>query len=275
MSAKLPPEIILGAATPGAALKGTWEHQKRANPKLTLGALCRKIGIKSTGYLADVFGGRRKLGPAYWQPLLSALGIDGAAAEYLSLKLAVEREPELGKDAATMLRLETLAKLVGSTQGTLPDRIRQVFFAFEVFSAFGLFRNKPTRTDLRGYFGAARGIELDLALHVLKSLALIEEGDEGAFHLLSDHVNFSDADDGLSHLDFLRLALRDADDKLARLYEQRGRTFFSSSIVSVREAAFVKALPAIKERIRLIESELETGDADRLVRFNIQIYPIE
>lgn len=247
---------------------------KARNPKKTLGFLAREAGIPSTGYLSDVASGRRQLAAKYQESLLGALGIYGTVAEFVRILISLELlDSESAEWKIVEKSRENLRKLMRQQNRSMPERLAGMFFAFEVFAAFGLTGQKSTRPALRGFFGVSRGIEIDRALALLIQSGLIERR-EDEFFVISDQVNFFGGDDGMSHLEYLTMAIRDAETRLGNWFDRRDESFFLSSILSVKDENYREVLPKIKDAIRRHESDLESGDADRLVRFNVQIYPL-
>ena len=247
---------------------------KARNPKKTLGFLARESGIPSTGYLSDVASGRRQLHAKYQEALLNALGIFGTVAEFVRILITMGRcdEDSAEWNIAEKSR-EDLRKLLRQQNRSMPERLSGLFFAFEVFAAFGLTGQKASRPALREFFGVSRGVDIDRALALLTQSGLIELRNE-EFCVISDQVNFFGGDDGISHLEYLTMAIRDAETRLGAWFGRKDESFFLSSILSVKDKNYRNELPKIKDLIRRHESDLESGDADRLVRFNVQIYPL-
>ncbi len=246
---------------------------KALNPKQTLGFLAKKAGIPSTGYLSDVMSGRRQLHAKYRDALLDALDVTGTVRSFVTVLLHLEDVGSGDGSDGLQIERDAIRKVLRQQSRQFPERLAGMFFAFEVFAAFGLSGQKATRDQLREFFGVGRGIEIERALGLLIQSGLIErEGD--AFRIVSDQFYFI-GKDGLSHIDYLTMALREAEDKVSTWYEKPDQSFFVSSILSVKDATFRAKLPEIKAAMKRVESDLETGDADRLIRVNVQIYPLE
>ncbi len=246
---------------------------KAHSPKQTLGFLAKKAGIPSTGYLSDVMSGRRQLHPKYRDALLDALVVTGTVRSFVTVLLQLEDLAEGDHADELVKEREAIRKVLRQQSRQFPERLAGMFFAFEVFAAFGLSGQKATRNQLRDFFGVGRGIEIERALGLLLQSGLIErEGD--TFRIVSDQFYFI-GKDGLSHIDYLTMALREAEEKVSAWYERPDQSFFVSSILSVKDGAYRAKLPEIKAAMKRVESDLETGDADRLIRVNVQIYPLE
>lgn len=265
-------DILLTADASAEILRRFYELRKADNAKYSLTFLCRAAGIKSKGYLADVMNGRRKLNAEYWEDLAHAFGLDGIRSELFRLLLRLDAAEEPAEKRELQPEIASHRKAIQAADETLPERLRGMFFAFEVFCAFGLYKNEPTRENLREYFGRSMGVELDAALHLLTSSGFAELAGE-RYKLLRQTVNFTDAEDGISHLNFLRLSIEDAMRKVEKLQPKKNVTLFESNMISVRAKDYIKELPRIKEAVRKLQTNLESGDADMILRFNVQVYP--
>lgn len=246
---------------------------KALNPKQTLGFLAKKADIPSTGYLSDVMSGRRILHAKYRDVLLDALNVTGTVRSFVTVLLAIE-DLDGGPGSEELVReREAIRKVLRQQSRQFPERLAGMFFAFEVFAAFGLSGQKATRDQLRAFFGVGRGVEIERALGLLLQSGLIERDGE-TFRIVSDQFYFI-GKDGLSHIDYLTMALREAEEKVGAWYERPDRSFFVSSILSVKDSTYRVRLPELKAQMKRFESDLETGDADRLIRVNVQVYPLE
>ena len=127
---------------------------------------------------------------------------------------------------------------------------------------------------LQSLFGRGRGVEIDRALQILIAAELVEALGGGNFRLNSHSINFAESEDGFSHLDFLKGAMKDAENAVDKWYARADRSFFTWSILSVKRAEYERLLPKLKDQIRVFEADLDGSDADSLIRFNVQVYPI-
>ncbi len=262
------------ATTASAALSAAMRLGKAKNAKLTLGFVARRAGIPSTGYLSDVMSGRRRLSHKYREGLFAAVGVEGTGADLLRVLCALEDEPDEEERSKLEREREALRKFLRQQSRSMPERLAGMFFAFEVFGALGLSGQRASRAQLRAFFGAGRGVEIERALAILLQAGLVERRGED-FHAVTDQINFFGGEDGMSHLDYLTMALRDAEKRVSDWYGKKDESFFSSSIISVKDSTYRAALPSIKDGIRRMESEIESGEADRIVRVSVQIYPLE
>ena len=256
-------DLLLAATSAHDAARAIYRWRKASDRKVTLGYLCRRATIRSTGHLADYFAGRRPLRGEQVSALAQVLGLTGAGLEYFCALV----------DEAPADRLAVLRKYLARKEAVRPVGLERMFFALEVFCAFGLFENQPTQAELRDYFGVARGIEVELALSNLISNGCIALSEGGRYAIVHEDVQFGE-NDAASSIRYLQLGIDDARKRVAQWFPCREEALFSSSVVSVRRADYERALPALKEAVHRWESAAESGAADQLVRVNVQVYPL-
>ncbi len=266
-------EILASASSGNEAIQDLLHRCKSFDSKFSLSYVCRKLGLNSKGYLSDVMRGRRFLGEKYWESLANFLQLDPAYREIFYLLLRIDAERDTHEQMLLKQELEIKRKAAGYSEKILSNKLRGMFFAFDVFCAFGLFKNSPGKDDLRTYFGVQRGLEIDVALNILLALDLIEKTADGRYGIKNYNIRFSDSEDGLSHLDFLKESMEDARRNVDRWREKRDESIFSSYIISVKRSQYLKVVDQLRRNLLEIQSNLESDDADMLVRFNIQVFP--
>ncbi len=67
--------------------------------------------------------------------------------------------------------------------------------------------------------------------------------------------------------------MEDARRNVDRWREKRDESIFSSYIISVKRSQYLKVVDQLRRNLLEIQSNLESDDADMLVRFNIQVFP--
>lgn len=265
--------ILAEAPTSTVAIRALYEHFKAQNPKFSLAVICRRSGIASRGNLSDVLTGKRYLHLRYLPGIVRAFGLAGEAAECLQLLIARDQEKDLAERQRMDRRIATLRKTLLIQRRAIPKNLAAIFFGIEVFCAFGLFKNVATREQLARYFSSDPRIRLEEALAILVEMNMIaQEGD--VFRVTASHVVFDEDTIGVSHIDFLKLALTNASDHVESWFQQKTLAYFESSVLSVKKNVFKVALKNLKSEMLIKQAELESGDADMLVRFNVQVYPI-
>jgi hypothetical protein len=188
---------------------------------------------------------------------------------------APKRAKLLGRLGLVRKALMVTVKPLGAmAESGAQNDVADLFFALQLFCAFGLFANKPTTADLVRYFaGTEAPAAVDAALAALVGLGLVRRIDE-RWGLLSEQIVFSEDEKGFSHLDLLKRGLAHAAAHVEEWFPRKTSSHFESSIISVRRERFQKLLPEMKSRLLLARSDLEAGDADMLISFNVQIYPL-
>ncbi len=262
--------ILIEAHSATEALKTLFEARKSRFARFSLGVISKKTGA-SKGYLSDVLSGRRNLNARYWDSMAEVFGLEDSAKHLFVLLLKRDTEDQPTELQNLDAEINAYRKALGMSVQIMP-KVQGLFFALEVFVAFGLFKNQPMREDLRNYYGVSRSIELDYALHHLKSMHLIEERD-GRFYLLKDHLNFLGSEDGLSFKDYLKESLLNALRQLDAWHERTDEAFIESTLLSVQRATLRGKLPEIRDAIHKMQADLESASADTMIHFNIQVFP--
>ncbi len=155
----------------------------------------------------------------------------------------------------------------------MPTPLTSLFFNLELFCRIGLFKNKATKSDLLKIYGKSRSSEVALAIENLKNSNLIFE-ENGYLTLINDQFKFETSSNN-SHIEFLHECLRRVSGKVEHWYQKPELAYIESSIITVEEAQYKKILPQIRSLFSEIQSDLESGKADKLILFNLQVIPLD
>lgn len=232
---------------------------------------CAKAGISSTGYLSDVVNGKRKLHSKYGIGIAKAFGLSREEARCLRLMVDLDNTADPSQRARIEGKIALAKKVLRIAKRPLA-KLYEMFFAMEVFCAFGLYKNRPTQEQLVSCFGQAHAADVGAALAVLEGMGLVRRND-GIFEPIDDQVFFAGDAGPEQHVKFLKQAMAHAVANLDRWFEERALAHFHSSIISVKRSEYLKLLPQLKSRFVDAEASLESSDADLLIRFNVQMYP--
>lgn len=267
--------VLVESGSGRDALRKLFQLRKRQDARFTLSTFARRVGIASKGHASEIVNGRRKLPVKYRRAAASALGLAGHAARYFLGLFALEDAGDGEGRAAVLDELLRLRKILEGDVGALPSRLRRCLFALEVYAALSIFGNAATHQQLLRFFGRERIVDLEQALRHLVAEKLLAHragvftnGPQASALLL-----FGEDPDG-GHLAFLQSSLADASDNLARWFVRRDVACLRSSILSVRRRDYERRLAAFREDLVQMQSDLESPDADMLVRINVQAYPI-
>lgn len=263
--------ILLAAADPATALARLFDARKARNARFSLAKFCREAGLVSRGHASDLVHGKRALTMRHVAGVARGLGLDELGAEYLRHLVARARAktPAATKSAGVRLALlEKTMRIVLEPAHALPR-----FFAFEVFAAFGLFANAPTLEQLVNAFGAERAKEVREALSDLERRGYVERG-ATSYTLKRPQIMLEGADVRGAQLAFLRHAMNDASGQLGKWFGRSPEAHFEASVISVKRDRLAPFVRELKAKLLEMQAELETGDADALVRFNVQLYPV-
>jgi transcriptional regulator with XRE-family HTH domain len=247
-----------------------------AAQELSLAALAKAAGLASKGYLSEVLRGKRLPKPVTAEALARALGLTGVPLRYFGILAARAAEADASKAAALDAELAALVKALHVGVAPMPEASGLSGFAIEVYCAFGLFAGKPGRQDLVGYFGKSRAFDVDRALHELaRGDFVVAHADHYTLREDTRHFAFDESKGGVAHLEFLRHAITAAAAAAEAWFPRKADSHFEAMILSVRRADYRVALQRLKADLLAWESGVETHDADTLIRFNVQVHPLE
>ncbi len=264
--------ILLECESTAELLQALFEVSKKFSKRTSIGSLAKQAKISSRGLVSDYLSGRRRPAPRYWEPLGQALQLKGLNLEVF---LCILKRESTAEDSEREVFTETIKKLrkaIATEFHVLPRRARGAMLFLELFSAFGLFQNRPTREQLRHHFGAQYQLELDMLLHLLINQGVIEQIDDH-YIVLKDSFKLVDSEDRYSHIEMLKAAMTDSRNHIDRWFHERDLALFSSGVVSVRRDKYQELISTIRNAVLKAHADIESSDAEMLVRFNIQIYP--
>lgn len=191
----------------------------------------------------------------------------------MKLLFALDAKRDDDERQRLLTQLSIVKKALNIREQSLTTDATRLFFGLEVFCAFGLFGNRASSAQLKTFFAASSPVLIDQTLELLTSLDLIRR-DDGAYCVKTSHVVFMQDIAEISHVEFLKLALAHAMQNVEHWFARKPESYFDSAVLSVKREQYVASLADLKSDMLLKQAELESGDADMLVRFNVQIYPI-
>ncbi len=266
-------QILVNAKNSSQATRNLYLYYKSIHRTYSMSYICKKAGIPSKGYLSDVMRGTRILNMKYMEGLVKAFKLSRATASVYQILVQIDHEKDSNEIIRLLEKRKRIAKAMKVVGGTVPAPLTSLFFNLELFCRIGLFENKATRFDLLKIYGKSRSSEVELAIENLKSSNMIIE-DCGYLTLANDQFKFETSSNN-SHIEFLHECLRRVTASIADWYLKPDLAYIESSIVSVDEAKYRKVLPQIRNLFSELQSDLESGKADKLILFNIQVIPLD
>lgn len=267
--------ILLEATNSSEALRDIYQFRKSRNKSLSLARLCQITGIKSKGYLSEVFAGKKVIAGERLKALLTSLDIEGVHYDYIRTLAARDQLLNQEDLPAIEKRLKALRISLKVLADNEKEELPIDLFELEIYCAFGLFGGTASRTQLIKYFGRDRGFALDRCLTNLVRRNWITKEDDTtqAWGINRKHVLLSE-NNNQHHLSFLQQSIIDAANSIEKWYADKRVAHFESFILSVRSEDYEKAMRAFREKLLVLCNDLESIDADRLVKINLQAYPL-
>ncbi len=266
-------QILGNAKNSSQATRNLYLYYKSIHRTYSMSYICKKAGIPSKGYLSDVMRGARILNRKYIEGLVKAFKLSRSSASVYQILVQIDHEKDPNEIFRLLEKRKRADKAMKVVGGSVPAPLTSLFFNLELFCRLGLFENKATRFDLLKIYGKSRSAEVELGIENLKSSNLIIE-DCGCLTLINDQFKFETSSNS-SHIEFLHECLRRVTASIGDWYAKPDLAYIESSIISIEEAKYRKILPQIRSLFSELQSDLESGKADKLILFNLQVMPLD
>jgi uncharacterized protein (TIGR02147 family) len=265
-------DIFLECKNSTEALQQLYNLFKERDHRFSLQLICSRAEISSRGYLSQVLSGKRTLSVKYRESMPRAFRLDELHTAALQTLIDLDCETDSDKIKALQEKLRTDKLALKVSFAVLSNNFAKNACAFEVFCAFGFFSNNPTFENLVELFGIDRKKSVEEALIMLEQEGYISKK-RTSYFLNTQSLIFDRGEEGSTRTVFLKTALEDALHHLPKWINRTSEAHFESGIVSVTKKDYLRILPEIKNLIVKYQVDMESAEADTLVRFNIQIYP--
>lgn len=264
-------QALSAAETSSQAIHNLYKSYKAIDARYSLPYICLKAKISSNGYLSDILHSKRRLPLKYADGIIRAFELKGPSASYLRLLIAIDHEKDESRAKKMRARVLPLRKALTVTHRDIGPDLPLFFLALEVFCAFGLFKNRPTRDCLCRYFTSKRPQEIDHAIDLLCSMKLVTKAGSH-LALISEQIDFSGSN--ISQIEYLKMAFQHGATNVDRWFNERDSAVFESINISVKQSVLAEKLQELRQSLEDARFNLESEDADMLVRLNLQVYPL-
>lgn len=264
-------QILCSASDSSSAIRGLYYYHKEMNSKFSIGYLCSKASIPSRGYLHDVMKGKRKITPKYGPGLAKAFSLSKHSAKCFLLIIDVEAEKNFEKREKLFRMLVTQRKIISSNSNSTIGAGVDHLFCFKVFASFGLFQNKPTEAHIRELFGATMSVQVTEALAFLEREGLIKRHSD---RLITTNHSYTFGSENLWLQNYIKESLTHAHSNVERRMDTSDDSIFAANFISVNRGRYQVALKKIREFIEEAQTELECSDADEVIQFSVQVFPL-
>jgi uncharacterized protein (TIGR02147 family) len=260
---------------PSTIFRALFERKKQTHPHFSIAQVCKACGIPSRGYLSEFLNGKRRLNNRYWKSFIKCFGLTGRMATAAQVLFELEESEDEGERGLLREKLESLRRSFKKVEESFPSRLHGMVFAAEVYCAFGLFGNNPTKEQLKGYFGRDRALDVEYALACLMGIEVIGLNPETQRYFMRENtIRFTDSEDsGLTMNSFHQYAVQDAERAFRKWFASQD-AYFETIMISVKKSRLPEFIEKIKDHSILAAQDVESTEADMLIRFNVQIYPL-
>ena len=230
---------------------------------------------RDCGYLTIFTDLNRRTCSKYLAKLAKIFSLSNTEFRFLEVLVQID----LAKtDKGSKAHAEALARLKEELS-LQPKEVKSHFASYvllsEIFCALSLFGEPPTQDEILQRFSHRQFLDVQSALAELEQLKVIERDPKTkTYRQLQNKVSWIQGDNLDATIKGIEEIYKDGILQLPRFFPSRDLSFYNASIVSTDWAKFLALLPKLREEIYRLESEIESNQADSLVRFNVQVYPV-
>ncbi|MDQ3234058.1 MAG: hypothetical protein M3Q07_19790, partial [Pseudobdellovibrionaceae bacterium] len=224
---------------------------------------------------SEFLNGKRRLNNRYWKSFIKCFGLTGRLATAGLLVFEMDATEDAEERRVLQEKLDSLKRSFKKVEESFPSRLHGMVFAAEVYCAFGLYGNNPTKEQLKGYFGRDRALDVEYALACLLGIEVVGLNTETQRYFIRENtIRFTDSDDsGMTMNNFHHYAVQDAERAFKKWYSSQD-AYFETMMISVKKSRLPEFIEKVKDHSILSAQEVESTEADMLIRFNVQIYPL-
>jgi uncharacterized protein (TIGR02147 family) len=255
-------------------LKELLEEKKKENRQFSHRAVLQKMGISSTGFLANVLSGRKNLTPSQMQKLSSILKLKAGESRYFECLVLFNQARSLEDKNAQMKRMVANQKIETKTLSRKHLNLFSKWHYVVVREMLYFHRLKDDyRTAARMLQPAITAEELEKAVKELEALDFVVKDAEGVYRQKDVAVTTGNEIRSLQVANFQMETMELAKAALDRLPMAERDISCMTLTLSQNSFEQVKAeIQAFRKRLSAIAVADE--QADQVFQANIQFFPV-
>lgn len=255
-------------------LKDHFAEQKARRPAFSHRFVLNRMGVRSTGFLANILSGKRKLPHAHVSSLAEALGLGRRAARYFETLVAFTQARRMAEKARLFGELVAQKpaelKLLDGIQLRLFSTwyyvaIRELVFFFPMRDQYESLARKlvpPIKPQ-----------EARAAIGDLLEIGLLERDKRGFLRQSQGALSTGDEVRSVQAAGFQRATMDLAKEAIDRI--PHGERDVSTLTLTLSDAGFRAAVEEIRGlRKRLLKLAVDEAEPDRVFQCNMQIFPV-
>ena len=254
-------------------LKAYFEAQKAQRPAFSHRFVLNKMGIASSGFLANILSGKRKLPHAHVSRLAEALGLGRKAGRYFETLVAFTQARKVSEKARLFQELVAQKpadlKLLDGIQLRLFSTwyyvaIRELIFFFPLRDEYETLAKKLVP--------AIKPQQARAAIEDLVQIGLLERDKRGFLKQRQAVLSTGDEVRSVQAADYQRATMDLAKEAIDRF--PHGERDISTLTLTFSDASFRAAVEEIRGlRRRLLKLAVDEAKPDRVFQCNLQLFP--
>ncbi|NRA66055.1 MAG: TIGR02147 family protein [Pseudobacteriovorax sp.] len=268
---------VILSHSPMEALEKLIMLRKSEKPSFNKSAISRRLGCSSRSYLTDILKGRKSISIRLVKPLITLLGLDEHESRYLEIQLLLTTS--FASDDATRSGLEgerkQLRSLLTSNKVQFDEKIELNAIFLVYLTLYILPGKQGSYRSLYAKLTMLTAQQIQKSAHELIRQGLIQEQDSVLSICTEKEFSFLDSESSDDYeQDFLRSAIEESIEHLPMVKEKRQDVIFHSSLITAEKAQLHSLLETMRNELSALRAKVESKNANQLVRFNLQLYPL-
>lgn len=255
-------------------LKDLLEDRKRANRLFSHRAVLQRMGISSTGFLANVISGRKNLTPVQVQKICQIMKLKASEARYFECLVLFNQAKTLEEKNAQMRRLVANQKVETKTLAKKQLNLFSKWYYVVVRELLYFHRLKDDfRTAARMLIPSITTEEAEKAVRELEALEMLEKDADGNFLQRESAISTGNEIRSLQVANFQVETMELAKQAIDRFpMEERD---ISCMTMTLSQTSFDQVKAEIQAfRRRLSAIAVADEQVDQVFQCNIQFFPV-
>ncbi len=256
-----------------AFLRAWLEEQKQRNPAVSTRLFAQKAGLRSTGHMSMILGGKANISSAIAHKLSAAMKLKKRESEFFQY-LVLFTQAKTPKDKN--LFFEKMAQFKGSRIYEMKTHQYAFYDSWHHSALRALLEFHPAGDDCaalgRTLLPPISAEQVRASLRLMESLGLIRKNEDGAYLPTDALITTGPVEKSIGINRFVTNAL-----DLAKRTLENGSTEkqnMSVLTLGISEKGFEAIQEELREFRRRVMRIAENDDAERVFQFSFQLFPL-
>lgn len=255
-------------------LKDHFEEQKARKPAFSHRFLLRKMGVTSSGFLANILSGRRHLPASHVNRLATALGLGKKGGRYFETLVAFNQAKKVGDKTALFQELLQQKPAEFKLMDGLQLKLFSNWYYVAIRELVYFFPMREEYESLaRKLVPPIRAAEARAAVEDLLEIDLLERDGHGFLRQKQVALSTGDEVRSVHAAKYQRATMDLAKEAIDRVHHKDRD--ISTLTLTLSDRSFQAAVDEVRAlRKRLLKLAVDEATPDRVFQCNLQLFPL-